>query len=219
MPPLHRFTLVVLIPLILAGCQSAESAVATAMAGTAEQQAIEALIRSATAAAGATNTPTATPTRTPTATVTETPTPTRTPLPPAGMDYLPDFIGLSLAEAQEILDDNEFNYIYIVLINRGVPEWTVYEQDPAPATLVDRHDDRVRIYVAVYEFTPTPPPAPRHGSPSGDPCGGVTYAGFCDGVYCIWCEDNQLWYIDCLGWCGGTCGFDPSDRIYKCFCP
>jgi len=219
MRPILKFALLALFLVSITACGSSEEAVATAIAKTAEGQAMQALVQTATAAALATDTPIPSATSTLTPTVTDTPAPTAVPVPPAGMAYVPDFIGMELSEAEEFLEDNDFRYIYVALINRDVPQWTIYEQEPAPGTLINLHDDRIRIVVAVYEFTPTPRPEPRAGSSSGNACGDVTYVGYCDGVYCIWCEDNQLWYIDCYSACGGTCGWDPVGGIYNCFCP
>jgi hypothetical protein len=56
--------------------------------------------------------------------------------------------------------------------------------------------------------TSTPPPP-------ADPCGGVSYAGKCDGSKVVWCENKQLKSIDC-GASGYSCGWNSSASYYDC---
>jgi len=80
--------------------------------------------------------------------------------------------------------------------------------------------DKLKLLMSVYQFTPTPDISGNYGGEStGDPCGGITYAGFCDGNVIYWCEGGQLWYADCAAYCGGFCGWDPSSNGNVCYCP
>jgi secreted trypsin-like serine protease len=55
---------------------------------------------------------------------------------------------------------------------------------------------------------PEPEPEPE------DPCGGVTFAGRCNGNTVQWCENEQLQSLACSG--GRTCGFDSANDYYNC---
>jgi len=212
--------------LVILACSAgggSESAVATAISQTEGARALEALALTATAAAEATDTPLPTATMTLTPTSTSTPAPTLTPTPPPGMAYVPNLVGMALSEAEDLLAEelpggNHWRYFWVATINLDVPEWQVIEQSPDPGTLITLREDRIRMYVAVHEYTPTPRPAPRAGAPSGDPCGGVTYQGYCDGNVLVWCENGQLWIYDC-GNCGGICGYQDPVIGCVCYCP
>lgn len=134
------------------------------------------------------------------------------------MAYVPDFGGMELSAAEEFLEDSHWLYIWVAQIDRGSPEWLVIVQSPEPGTLITIREDRIRLVVAVHEFTPTAHPEPRQGAPAPDPCGEITYEGVCIGTVCLWCQDNTLYFVDCA-WCGGTCGWIPSEQYFGCLCP
>ena len=46
-----------------------------------------------------------------------------------------------------------------------------------------------------------------------DPCGGVTYAGYCSGDTVVWCQDETVYQVDCGGM-GMDCMYDGG--IYDC---
>ncbi len=50
---------------------------------------------------------------------------------------------------------------------------------------------------------------------STDPCDGVTDVGLCDGNDLFYCEDGQLFYIECSEH-GLQCGFDAQQGYYDC---
>ena len=47
--------------------------------------------------------------------------------------------------------------------------------------------------------------------PGGDPCGGITYEGFCDGDVVVWCESGQVFWEFC-----DVCGYDPQFGYFSC---
>ena len=216
----HALAVSSLVFCLCTGCGASESAVATAVAETERARALKALALTATAAAQATDTPSPTATSTMTPTATDTPQPSPTPTPPPGMAYVPDLIGLDLPDAEEILNELGCRWFYVAVINTEVPEWQVVDQEPEPGSLIDLDDDRIRIFVAVAEYTPTPRPvpAPRAPEPAPNPCGDITYEGVCIDNVCYWCEDSQLWYMDCSS-CGGYCGWSDTYNYFTCFCP
>lgn len=57
--------------------------------------------------------------------------------------------------------------------------------------------------------TSNPPPPPA------DPCGGVSFAGKCNGNTVQWCENNQLQSINCSS-SNRTCGFDNANAYFNC---
>jgi len=182
-------------------CALSESAVATRMAQTEEAQALEALVQTATAAAQATDSPISAATAT----------------APPGMGYVPDFLGMDLADAEHLLEQLDFRYIWVAMINREVTEWQVCEQSPDPGSLIDPDADRVRIVVAVYEFTPT------SSSGGGGNCGSITSTGACIGDMAVWCEGGTLQQVDCstIGCLPGDCTMSPSPDFpphVGCFC-
>ncbi len=215
--------------LILSGCflvsctrTLSGDGIATAIAETAQAEAMRMFYEAQTAEAQATDTPEPTATDTPIPTDTPLPSSTPTPVPPAGMAYVPDFIGMHYDEASDILIEMESERWYFVhLINKDVDEWTVYIQEPEPGTLFDLKNDRVKIIVSVYAFTPTPTRVTRPRDSFADSCGGVTYQGYCESYSeVVWCEDNQLWIWDCAAYCsGGYCGYYDAFVGYTCFCP
>ena len=127
------------------------------------------LALTATAAAEATDTPLPTATTTLTPTSTSTPAPTLTPTPPPGMAYVPDFIGMDLPDAEAIVIELGFRWFYVAVVNRDVPEWQVFEQSPDPGSLIDLDEERVRLFVAVDHFTPTPTEKPPEPPPPFPP--------------------------------------------------
>lgn len=192
-----------------------EDAIATAIAETQESDDIRSLIETATAAAVATNT-SEPPTDTPIPS--DTPEPSLTPTfpPPEGMAYVPDFIGMQWDDVEKIFKEMGFKKgYYVAVVKWDVDEWSVFEQEPEPGILVDLEDGRVKVLVAVKEFTPTPERS-RSGSQSSDPCGGITYAGVCQSNVVYWCDNNTLWYYDCSS-CGGVCAWDDGIGFY-CTC-
>lgn len=52
-------------------------------------------------------------------------------------------------------------------------------------------------------------------APNTDPCFGVTEVGECDGTDLYFCEDGQLFYIDCAEY-GLQCRFDAQEGYYDC---
>jgi hypothetical protein len=62
------------------------------------------------------------------------------------------------------------------------------------------------------QATPPPPPPPP---PTDDPCGGVTFAGECDGATLSWCENEQVSTADCAQ-SGKQCGWDAANNYYNC---
>ena len=146
-----------LLVLLCSACGMSEIDVATAIAQTEQACGLEALVQTATAAAQATDTPISAATAT----------------APPGMGYVPDFLGMDLADAEHLLEQLDFRYIWVAMINREVTEWQVCEQSPDPGSLIDPDADRVRIVVAVYEFTPTSPGV------AGSNCGNITSTGTC----------------------------------------
>ena len=174
-------------------CALSESAVATRMAQTEEAQALEALVQTATAAAQATDTPISAATAT----------------APPGMGYVPDFLGMDLADAEHLLEQLDFRYIWVAMINREVTEWQVCEQSPDPGSLIDPDADRVRIVVAVYEFTPT--------SASGQGAGtcGIPAERRCVGDVLYFCDGSTVRQVDCSGFLA-TCEWVPEEGAYGC---
>jgi hypothetical protein len=216
-------TPLILVLMLLASCTgtSTPSAddIATAIAETQQISEIRSAFETATQLAMATDTPEPTSTDTPTPTDTPLPSSTPTPKPPEGMAYVPNFIGMQWDEVSKMFKELGMKKAYYVAaIKWDVDEWSVFEQEPEPGTLVDVAKDRVKVIVAVKEFTPTPTQEKKQGQSSGDLCGGITYAGTCFGNVCYWCENNQLWYWDCSS-CGGYCGWDSNYGYYTCFCP
>ncbi len=213
---------------------ASEDAIATAIAETAQVEDMRALYEAQTAEA---QEPTATDppsilnslfdslAESPNPSIpTDTPLPvsTPTPEPPAGMAYVPDFIGMTWDEVSKIFKELGLKKgYYVAAIKRDIDEWTVFQQEPEPGILVDKEDGRVKVIVAVYEFTPTPTREPRPRDSFADNCGGVTYIGYCESYSeVVWCEDNQLWIWDCEAYCsGGYCGYAGSVVGYTCFCP
>lgn len=196
-----------------------EDMIATAIAETKQVEEIRAFYQTQTEEAKATDTPEPSVTNTETPTDTPIPSSTPTPKPSIGMAYLPDFVGMSYPDASEILVDMRSDkWYYVALINKDVEEWTVIDQEPEPGSLVDLLDDRIKLIVAVYEFTPTPTPpvSDKGGKKSSDPCGGINYAGICESNVVYWCENNTLYYSDC-SWCGGVCAWNDAIGFY-CTC-
>lgn len=172
-----------LVVLACSACGVSENAVSTAISQTEGARALEALALTATAAAEATDTPSPSATTTLTPTSTSTPAPTLTPTPPPGMAYVPDLIGMDLPDAEAIVIELGCRWFYVAVVNRDVPEWQVFQQSPDPGSLIDLDGGRVRLFVAVEDFTPTPtekppeppfpppPPSPRPFSASPAPLG------------------------------------------------
>lgn len=59
---------------------------------------------------------------------------------------------------------------------------------------------------------PTQPPAPP---PPEDPCRGVDFLGLCDGNVAVWCENGQLWAIDCAAE-GAFCAYIDDQIGFFC---
>jgi hypothetical protein len=212
--------LLALVVTLISSCRflvvASEEQIATAIAETNQAEEISAFYDARTQEALATETPVPTSTDTPIPSDTPLPTSTFTPEAPAGMAYLPDLVGMPYVEASEILIDlDSEKWYYVAVINRQVDEWTVIDQEPEPGTLFDLGDDRVKIIVAVYKFTPTPQ-IDKGGKQSSDPCGGITYAGICQSNVVYWCQNNVLYYYDC-SWCGGVCAWNDAIGFY-CTC-
>ena len=212
------------VGLILTGCflvsctrTLSGDGIVTAIAETAQAEEIRIFYEAQTAEAQATDTPEPTATDTPIPTDTPLPSSTPTPVPPAGMAYVPDFIGMHYDEASDILIEMESERWYFVhLINKNVDEWTVFMQDPEPGTLFDLKNDRVKIIVSVYEFTPTPEPQKLPKKGYSDNCGDITT--ICVSyTEIVWCEGGELWIADCAAYCGGYCGW--SVDAFYCLCP
>lgn len=92
------------------------------------------------------------------------PTVTRSPTPsPVPMVAVPPVVGLSLADAKEVLDRNELKYEVIERPTAGFPRDRVAAVEPEPGTSVPV-GSTVKLYVAV----PPPPPPP---SPTVSPTG------------------------------------------------
>lgn len=51
------------------------------------------------------------------------------------------------------------------------------------------------------------------GGSSGGGCNGVSYEGYCDGNTVVWCEDGQVWAVDC-SMEGMVCDWDWDLGIY-----
>jgi hypothetical protein len=123
---------------------------------------------------------------------------------------------MDIAEAERLLEQLDFRYLWVTLINREVPEWQVYEQSPDPGTLIDLGADRIRLCVAVYVFTPTAP------SQGGGNCGSVTAVGTCLANVAYWCEGTTLRIHDCENACDygdGICmAPHPFMTHAECYC-
>ncbi len=205
--PVKKATLV-LVVLLCSACGASESDIATAIAGTEQAHEVEALIQTATAAAMATDTPAPSPTVEVASTLT----------PPPGSAYVPDFLGMDLAEAERILTELDFRYIWVAMIKRDVPEWQVCEQSPDPGSLIDPGEERVRIVVAVYRFTPT--------SPGGGGGGGGVSCGLAESAVCAsnsllsYCEGATVLFRDCVDFCSPDSGFCYPDSSGPdwCYC-
>ena len=211
--------IVILLSLSFTSCELpfslSEEQIAIAIAETQQMEEIRSLMGILTEEAKATDTPEV-PTDTPIPS--DTPEPSLTPTfpPPEGMAYVPDFIGMQWVEVEKIFKELGLKKgYYVAAVKWDVDEWSVFLQEPEPGILVDIEDDRVKVVVAVKEFTPTPERS-RSGSQSSDPCGGISYAGVCQGNVVYWCEDSILWYYDCSG-CGGVCAWDDGIGFY-CTC-
>lgn len=50
--------------------------------------------------------------------------------------------------------------------------------------------------------------------PANDPCGGLTYAGQCNGNTVEWCENSQKKSLKCSS--NKQCGFDSANQYYNC---
>ena len=206
----HRMMkrMLALVVLLCSACGMSESDVATAIAETEQAHAVEALIQTATAQALATDT------RIPSSTVAVVSTLT----PPPGSAYVPDFLGMDLSEAERVLTELDFRYIWVAMINRDVPEWQVCEQSPDPGSLIGLNEDRVRLSVAVYRFTPT--------SPGGGGGGGGVSCGLAESAVCAsnrllsYCEGATVLFRDCATYCAPDSGFcfpDSSGPDW-CYC-
>lgn len=60
---------------------------------------------------------------------------------------------------------------------------------------------------------PPDPNAPNAPPDPNDPCQGITYEGICDGDVVVWCEEGELWAIDCAP---AACGWNPDASYYDC---
>jgi N-acetylmuramoyl-L-alanine amidase len=60
-----------------------------------------------------------------------------------------------------------------------------------------------------------PEPIPPEEEEEEDPCGGVDYAGYCDGSTLVWCANETLYSYDCGG-SSQTCGWQDDDVGNNC---
>jgi hypothetical protein len=222
MQTLARHTIgIAVAALLLVGCAPSEAQIQTALQDTQQVEEAIAQAIAATQAAALALIPSDTPIP-PTSTDTPTPEVTSTGTPPPGQAYVPDLVGLNIEDAKATCSAADLPFYWVVLINKDVPQFSVYAQTPGPGSLIsldaNRNKDRLKLLEGVHEYTPTPPPAKKAGSTSGDPCGGIDYAGICSGNTALWCDGGQLWYWDCAAYCGGYCGWDPAQGN-TCFCP
>ena len=205
---------------LLTGCTSSEEQIRKAIQQTQDvKQGIENAIAATHRAEAPQIPPTSTITLTPTNTSTAEATNTATP--PLGKAYVPDLVGVNIEDAKATCSAASLPFFWVELINKDVPEWSVFAQTPAAGGLIDlnakQSNKKLKLLMSVYKFTETPKPQPKRGSSTSDPCGGLTYEGICQGNVAYWCENNQVWYWNC-GSCGGTCGYDPGVGN-TCFCP
>jgi len=217
-----RFAIrIAVVGLLLAGCAPTEAQIEKALQETSQvEHAIQAAL-AGTHAALLALTPSEPPIP-PTSTNTATPETTSTSPAPPGQAYVPDLVGLNIEDAKATCSAADLPYYWVELINKDVPEWSVFAQTPGPGGLVrldaKQSRDKLKLLMSVYRFTDTPIPPPKEGGAStGDPCGGLTYEGICDGNVAWWCDNSQIWYWDCAS-CGGVCGWDPYVGN-TCFCP
>lgn len=205
--------------LLLVGCTLNEAQIAKAVQETQEAAQTIAEAIEGTQAALIALTPTEPPVP-PTSTNTATPDVTSTSAPPPGQAYVPDLVGLNIEDAKATCSAADLPYYWVALINKDVPEWSVFAQTPAPGSLIkldaDRNSDKLKLLEAVYKYTPVPD---KPGHSTGDACGGLTFEGICDGNIAYWCQDGEIWYWNCPAYCpGGFCGWDPAVGN-TCFCP
>lgn len=212
--------------LLLLGCTLNEAAIRKAVEETQQvQKAGEAIAEAiaGTQAALLALTPSEPPVP-PTSTNTVTPEITSTSPAPSGQAYVPDLVGLNIEDAKATCSAAELPFYWVEFINKDVPEWSVFAQTPGPGGLVKldakQAKDKLKLLMSVYMFTPTADLTGRDtGESTGDPCGGLTYEGICDGNVAWWCDGGVIWYWECSGACGGGyCGWDPSVGN-TCFCP
>ena len=80
----------------------------------------------------------------------------------------------------------------------------VHTQDCADKSMVCTYDATQKYYACAKPAAST------------DPCQGETYAGRCSGASVIWCENKQVYQVDCKTKYGKGCGWSSPKNYYGC---